>query len=110
MMNDRTVRLAFEGDLDVYRCDEFKSALPPPESIDRLIIDVRAARTVDSSIITTLMRYRRSFVQAGGDGHEIIVIVSPNLRRIFEITGLVNSLTVVSASAGVSLSESPQDA
>jgi hypothetical protein len=43
------------------------------------------------------MRYRRAFIEAGNDAHNIVVVVPPNLRRIFEITGLVTLLTIVTA-------------
>lgn len=81
----------------MYRRDEVASALPPPEIADRVVIDMRDVTTVDSSIVAVLMRYRRSFMDAGGDAHEVVLIVSPQLRRIFEITGLTRSMTVVTA-------------
>lgn len=85
------------GDLDVYRRDEISAALPSAESTDRLVLDLRDATIIDSSILAILMRYRRSFIDAGKDPHEIVIIVQPQLRRIFEITGLMKSLTIVSA-------------
>jgi anti-anti-sigma factor len=93
--NERAAKIQFSGDLDVYRRDEFVAALPPPENIDHLIIDMRGAAMVDSSIIAVLMRYRRTFMEAGGNPHNVVLVVPPNLRRIFEITGLVSLLTVV---------------
>lgn len=97
--DERTARISFAGDLDVYRREEISSALPSPESIDRLIIDLREATIIDSSILAILMRYRRTFVDAGKDPHEIVVIVQPQLRRVFEITGLMKSLTIVSGTS-----------
>ncbi len=95
--NQRAARIEFAGDLDVYRRDEIASALPPPESVERIVIDLRAAKIIDSSVIAVMMRYRRAFIDAGGDPINIVVVVPPNLRRIFEITGLVSLLTVVTA-------------
>ncbi|HLI97710.1 MAG TPA: STAS domain-containing protein [Candidatus Baltobacteraceae bacterium] len=97
MRDQPTAHVAFAGDLDVYRRDEVASALPPPETAERIVIDMRDVTTVDSSIVAVLMRYRRSFTDAGGDAHEVVLIVSPQLRRIFEITGLTRSMTVVTA-------------
>lgn len=85
------------GDLDVYRRDEIVSALPPPENIDRVVIDLRGATLVDSSIIAAFMRYRRTFIDAGGDPHNVVLVVPATLRRVFEITGLVSLVTVVTA-------------
>ena len=95
--NERAAKIAFSGDLDVYRRDEIAAALPSPDGIDRLVIDMRGAAMVDSSIIAVLMRYRRSFMDAGGDPHNVVLVVPPNLRRIFEITGLVSLLTVITS-------------
>ena len=89
------VRVELEGDLDVYRRDAIASAFPPPDSVDRLIVDMRNATLIDSSIIAVLMRYRRAFMDCGKDGLDIVVVVPPVFRRIFEITGLVKLLTIV---------------
>lgn len=95
--NERVARLRFAGDLDVYRRAEFEAAFPPPDSIDRIVIDMRETSILDSSIITLLMRYRRAFTEAGGDPLNMVLVVPPSLRRIFEITGLVNLMTIVTA-------------
>lgn len=94
---ERAARVELSGDLDVYRRDEVEAALPPANTIDRLVIDLRTATLLDSSIIAVIMRYRRAFIEAGNDAHNIVVVVPPNLRRIFEITGLVTLLTIVTA-------------
>lgn len=101
MSDERAVRIAFAGDLDMYRRDEVTAALPQPGSIDRLVIDLREVTILDSTILSQFMRYRRTFIETGKDPHEIIVVVKPQLRRIFEITGLIKSLTVVSAASEV---------
>lgn len=90
-------RVELSGDLDLYRRDEIASAFPSPETAKRVIVDMRNATLIDSSIIAVLMRYRRAFMDAGNDGQDIIVLVPPVFRRIFEITGLVKLLTVVTA-------------
>jgi anti-anti-sigma factor len=91
----RTASIAFAGDLDVYRRAEIEAALPPADSADRIVIDMREVQFIDSTVISILMRYRRAFIDAGGDAHEIVLIVAPQVRRIFEITGLFKSLTVL---------------
>ncbi|HET6895021.1 MAG TPA: STAS domain-containing protein [Candidatus Baltobacteraceae bacterium] len=96
--NERAATVAFSGDLDVYRRDEIASALPHPGSIDHVVIDMREAAILDSSIVAVLMRYRRQFIEAGGNPLNIVVVVPKTLRRIFEITGLVSLMTVVTAS------------
>jgi anti-anti-sigma regulatory factor len=81
----------------LYRREEIESALPPPGNVDRVVIDMREATIIDSTIIAVLMRFRRSFIDAGGEAHEIVLVVPAELRRIFEITGLTKTLTVVTA-------------
>lgn len=93
----RTARLALTGDLDLYRRDEVAAQLPPPGSVDRVLIDCRGVETMDSSILTLLMRYRRSFADAGGNPLEIVVIVTPSVRRLFEVAGMNRVITVVTA-------------
>lgn len=88
------------GDLDGYRREEIEHRLPEPGSADRVIIDCSAATSIDSIILSTLMRYRRRFAAAGGDPVNIVVVVEPTLRRTFEIAGLSRVLTIVSAPAG----------
>ena len=95
--DERTATLRLEGDLDIYRRDEIENALPKPGSCDRVVIDCSSATSIDSTVLSTLMRYRRSFASAGGDPVNIIVIVEPSLRRIFDIAGLSRVLTIVSA-------------
>jgi anti-anti-sigma factor len=94
---ERTAQITLEGSLDIYRRDEITALLPVPGSVDRVVIDCSSATSVDSTILTVLMRYRRRFASAGGDPVNIIIIVNPNLRRVFEIAGLTRVLTIVSA-------------
>lgn len=93
------MRLEFAGDLDVYRRDEIAAALPSPDGVDRVVLDMRHVTIIDSAIVAVLMRYRRAFIDAGGDGLNIVIVVPPQLRRIFEITGLVSLMTIVTSSA-----------
>jgi anti-anti-sigma factor len=94
---ERIVRVEFGGDLDVYKRDIFVNALPTPGHIDRLIIDFSRVPSIDSTIITALMRSRHAFEEAGGDPHEIILVVTEPVRRLFDIAGLTRILTLVSA-------------
>jgi anti-anti-sigma factor len=105
LSDERTARISLAGDLDIYRRDEIVAMFPFAESIDRVIIDLREATSLDSTILSAFMRYRRTFVDAGKDPHEIVIVVNPQLRRVFEITGLLNSLTVVSAAGEVGTAE-----
>ncbi|HEY9181540.1 MAG TPA: STAS domain-containing protein [Candidatus Baltobacteraceae bacterium] len=97
-MDDKNaVRIELAGDLDVYRRDEIAAQFPPPESVSRVIVDMRNATLIDSSIVSVLMRYRRAFMDCGNDGLDMVLVVPQVFRRIFEITGLVKLVTVVTA-------------
>jgi len=102
------VRVKLEGGLDIYRRDEIAALLPAPGSVDRVIVDCSDATSIDSTVLTLLMRYRRSFAAAGGDPINIVVVVEPSLRRIFEIAGLTRVLTIVSAPSRAKSPEAPK--
>lgn len=99
MTDKRTAQITFSGDIDFYRRDEIAAALPPAQDVERVVIDMRDVDVIDSSFVSVLMRYRRAFVAAGRAEHDIVLVVSPNVRRMLEITGLTTVLTVVSAAA-----------
>jgi len=95
--DERTARITLDGDLGIYNRAHVESLLPDVESIDRLILDCTNATSVDSSVLTLLMRYRRRFVEKGGDPFEIVIIASPSVRRMFEVAGLSRLLTVINS-------------
>lgn len=95
--DERTERITLSGNLDVYSKQHVESLLPDPGQCERLIIDCSRVAIFESAILTVLMRYRRRFEEAGRDPFDIVVIVTPSVRRIFDITGLSRALTVVTA-------------
>jgi anti-anti-sigma factor len=95
--NERSISVVLTGDLDISRRQEIESQLPDVNSADRVVIDCSAATSIDSSILTVLMRYRRRFQQSGKDPLDMIVIASAGIRRMFEVAGLSKLVTVISA-------------
>jgi anti-anti-sigma factor len=95
LVDERTAQVVFHGDLDLHNRDAVSAALPEPDSFDRVAIDCSAVTSIDSSVVTVFMRYRRKFVAAGLDPFNIIFIASRPVRRIFEITGLLKYVTVI---------------
>ena len=95
LTDERTAQVLLKGDLDVFSRETVASALPDPESVDRVVIDCSAVTSIDSSVIATFMRYRREFAETGRDPLNIVVIASVPVRRLFEITGLVKAITVI---------------
>lgn len=95
--DDRTVRITLQGDLGIHHPISLENMLPDPRSANRVLLDCAQVSAVDSTFITALMRYRHAFAAAGNDPHDIVVIVQPSVRRIFEIAGLHRVLTIITA-------------
>jgi anti-anti-sigma factor len=97
LTEDRTGTVFFTGDLDVSRRDAIVSALPPPDAVDRLVIDCSTVTSIDSAAIAALMHYRRQFAETGRDPLNIVVIASDPVRRVFETLGLTKLMTILTA-------------
>ncbi len=93
--NARTAHIALTGSLDVNTRADVESLLPDPATIERLIIDCSQVAIMESSILTVLMRYRRRWEELGRDPFDMVIVASPGVRRVFEITGLNRAMTVV---------------
>lgn len=89
--------ITLSGDLDLSRRDVVTDMLPGPSTVDRLVIDCSAVTSIESVIIAVFMRYRRKFTAAARDPLNIIFIVSPELRRRFDATGMSEWFTVINA-------------
>ena len=94
---EQTRVLTFRGHLDIYARKEVEAQLPEPLTCERVVIDCSQAESIDSSVITVLLRYRRRFEAAGRDPLNIVIVAHPNIRRIFEVTGVCRLLTVIAA-------------
>ena len=79
-----------DGELDLSKRDEIAAALPAPGSISGGVINLANATYVDSTVLGALVRYRRAFINHGGDPDNLIVVLAKNgpIRRTFEKTGL----------------------
>ena len=96
--NEKTVKLVFlHGDLGMFDQKRIEDKLPAPESGLRLVIDCSAVTSMDSTIIALLMRYRQRLQIAGGDPSNIVVLATPRLERLFELTGISRAMTVLPA-------------
>lgn len=93
--SEERARVELTGDLDFNRAKSLYTELCRFVKAPRVVIDCAGASYIDSSILTSIMRFRRQFVEAGGDPLEIVVLVPPSLRRIFEITGLATTMTII---------------
>lgn len=93
--SEEAAQVELTGDLDFNRAKSLYTELMRFVNAPRVVINCVGASYIDSSILTSLMRFRRQFVEAGSDPLDIVIVVSPSLRRIFEITGLVTTMTIV---------------
>lgn len=91
------MRVALAGDLDVSRRDAIFAFFPEPGSCERLVLDCSEATSIDSSIVSLFIRYRRAFIDAGGDSANIVIIARPQVRRIFDVTGMARWFTILTA-------------
>lgn len=96
MEQEKTTILTFEGTLDVYRRDEIAAQLPDPHEKARVVFDCARVGSMDSTIVGLLMRFRRQFAESGHDGHDVVIIASPNVRRMLEIVGMTKQVTILS--------------
>lgn len=87
-----------QGDLSLERQAEIEAALPAVDPNVRVVLDCSRVSSADSSVIRIFMRFRRAYAEAGGDPQtNIIIIASPQMRRLLEIVGLSRWVTVVNA-------------
>ena len=92
------IHVHLEGDLGLAQQAQVSDALPLPAPSTRVIIDCSKVTSIDSAIIRVFMRYRRSYAEAGGDSRTgIVIVASPQVRRIFDIAGLAQWVTIVNA-------------
>lgn len=98
MHDDRTTHvITLHGDLGLADQKRIRSLFPPPELADRVVLDCSDVRSMDSTIIVLIMTYRRQFIIAGKNPFDIVAIVSPRIERLFELTGVSRSISVIPA-------------
>lgn len=82
--------VVLDGELDLSKRDQVAAALPAPEAISGAVINLSNATYVDSTVLGALVRFRRAFINEGGDPDNLIIVLAKNgpIRRSFEKTGL----------------------
>jgi anti-anti-sigma factor len=90
--------IRLHGDLGLADRDRIEGLLPPPEAIQRIVLDCSDVGSMDSSILALIMIYRRRLQIAGRDPlAAIVAIAPPRLTRLFELTGISRAITVLPA-------------
>jgi anti-sigma B factor antagonist len=100
---DGTFVVAAGGEVDLYRAPEFERALAGPlaEGATQLVVDLSEATFVDSTALHVLLRAARQLDREAGE--LIVVVPDPNVRKVFEITGVGRFFSVVSSLSTVSV-------
>jgi len=82
--------VVLDGELDLSRRDDIVAALPSPESISGGVFNLADATYVDSTVLGALVKFRRTFLNNGGDSENLIIVLAKDgpVRRAFEKTGL----------------------
>lgn len=82
--------VVLDGELDLSRKEEIAGALPAPESLSGAVINLANATYVDSTVLGALVKFRRAFINHGGDSDSLIIVLAKNgpIRAAFEKTGL----------------------
>ncbi len=91
---DTTLIAAIDGELDVDNGHVLTSTVGPTlaEGITELIIDMTNLGFIDSSGISRFVALRQSTIDAGGTFR--LINLAPNVRRVFEITGLIETFGI----------------
>jgi anti-sigma B factor antagonist len=100
---DGTFVVAAGGEVDLYRAPELERALAGPlaEGATQLVVDLSEATFVDSTALHVFLRTARQLDREAGE--LIVVVPDPNVRKVFEITGVGRFFSVVSSLSTVSV-------
>jgi anti-sigma B factor antagonist len=99
-----TFVVAVGGEVDLYTAPELERALAEPltEGATQLVVDLSEATFVDSTALHVFLCAARQLDREAGE--LIVVVPDPNVRKVFEITGLNRFFAVVSSLSTVSTS------
>lgn len=92
---DHVELIVLHGDLGMVDRKWLEKRLPAPTPGMRLVLDCSDVGSMDSTIIALLMLYRQRLQIAGGDPSNIVVLATPRLERLFDLTGVSRAMTVL---------------
>ncbi len=84
-----TLTATLDGEIDAGNGHELTAAIGPelPDGVDAVIIDMTRLGFIDSSGVSRLVELQQHVTAAGAAFR--LVSLPPNVRRVFEITGLL---------------------
>jgi anti-sigma B factor antagonist len=90
--DDRFQIAAFTGEIDFTGRDAFRGGLAPLADVDVPIVDLSAVTYMDSSAMAEILYLQRGRARNGRTA--MWIVVSPPVRRLFEVAGLQSVLTL----------------
>jgi len=94
-IDDGSATLRVAGEVDAHNCDQMGAALDAAADetpLRRLVVDASELEFIDSSGISALLALRERV--ADGGGHFELRDPTPAVRRVIEITGLLDTFGV----------------
>lgn len=92
MSDDRFQIAAFTGEIDFTGRDAFRGGLEPLADVDVPIVDLSAVTYMDSSAMAEILYLQRGRARNGLTA--MWIVVSPPVRRLFEVAGLQHVLAL----------------
>ncbi|MCO7128225.1 STAS domain-containing protein [Sporolactobacillus shoreicorticis] len=92
--------VAVEGEIDVFTAPELKKGLLPLTEIEdgKLILDLNKTKYMDSTALGVIVAALKS--AAKHNCRFSVIGMTPRIKRLFEITGLMDLLTRAQISGG----------
>ena len=78
--------VTLSGELDIFKKEKLRDALAQAESADVAIIDMTGVTFLDSAALGVLIGFKKRMAERKATVR--VVLISLQLRRLFEITGL----------------------
>ena len=79
--------IELQGEFDIYRCPELAKIVEPALSAPAVVLDMGAARYIDSSSLSVLVRLHKQRMAAGLPA-AVLAAVPPQVRTVLSITKL----------------------
>ncbi len=90
---DDTPVLTLTGEVDISNVGDFQRALEATPHEDVIVIDMASVEFLDSTALAALVRFRNARVARGSS--VTLVIASPLVQRIFDITNFDREFKIV---------------
>ncbi len=85
--------VSFSGELDIWQEGDVEAKLAGFDGTRPVIVDLSEVRYLDSAFLSALVRLRRRLP----DSRITLVVVTPSVRRIFELTEMHRLFDIVRA-------------